>query len=395
MAKKPEIEKTGADGTGPDLRDIEVPLGKIVRNPWNPRKTAVTEQEMEKLKSSVASVGQITPGIARPDPEKDGYFQIADGWLRFNILRALGMKTMRLEIKPLTDRQMKIFGIAANTSIQVRDSDWEKAVQDLYDTEFKPEAEASEHKQQQAADYPGLNAMVRETGIPKRSLLEALAGRDLREAIVVNAPKEVRRLVKPATATDPKVSTDVLYEIRDIIKNAPEAARVLIQGFDPENKVLKSRDLSEHVKIVNAAETPKEKEMVAQKIIERAREEKKIDERAKQETKKVLGEMVKPGGELTPEGRTDKREAEREQMDEEQAKREKEALKVAQTKAKVDTELKTTYELAVLEAQDLTSEGKRDQIRRIRDDSVRVATIEAFRTIAALWKKADEAFKGQ
>jgi len=122
MAKKTSTKsETDPLRISPEFAEIE--LNKIESNPWQPRKTAPTDEEIADLMSSIKAVGQTSPIRVRPTPAKEGRFQVGDGSMRIQAMRALGLKTIRALIEPLSDKQMKILAIAANIFVKLRDSD--------------------------------------------------------------------------------------------------------------------------------------------------------------------------------------------------------------------------------------------------------------------------------
>src|SRR5207249_2985010 len=92
-------EEVGPQGTNPVLREIE--LSKLDSNPWQPRATQPTDEELAELMNSIKAVGQKMPILVRPDPKREGRFQIGDGAMRRLVTGKLGMKTIMAMVQPL------------------------------------------------------------------------------------------------------------------------------------------------------------------------------------------------------------------------------------------------------------------------------------------------------
>lgn len=82
---------------------VEAPMGEIVPNPFNARKT-YREARIREMKASLAANGQETPGTATI---RDGKYVLAAGHYRFKGLQLLDAPTMALMVIPdLTDKQL-------------------------------------------------------------------------------------------------------------------------------------------------------------------------------------------------------------------------------------------------------------------------------------------------
>lgn len=82
---------------------VEAPMGQIVPNPFNARKT-YREARIREMKASLAANGQETPGTATI---RDGKYVLAAGHYRFKGLQLLDAPTMALMLIPdLTDKQL-------------------------------------------------------------------------------------------------------------------------------------------------------------------------------------------------------------------------------------------------------------------------------------------------
>jgi len=76
---------------------IEIPLEKIRPNPNQPRRRF---EGLEELAQSLRDEGQLTPVLLRPDG--DGY-KLVSGERRWRAAKLAGLKTLRAEVRELTD----------------------------------------------------------------------------------------------------------------------------------------------------------------------------------------------------------------------------------------------------------------------------------------------------
>jgi len=173
--------KTARQETTPTL--MEIGRDKLVSNPWQPRKTLPTDEELGDLLNSIKAIGQKTPILVRPHPTKAGIYEVADGAMRVAVQRRLHKPTILAMVEPLTDRQMKIFALAQNVFVRLKDNDKEKAVYNLWATEFKPADEAPRVRGERAnVEFRGVREMERETGMDHSTItgyLQAHAAREL------------------------------------------------------------------------------------------------------------------------------------------------------------------------------------------------------------------------
>jgi len=189
-------KKKNADNQviSPELAEIE--LSRIESNPWQPRgPTDPSDEEVQNLLNSIKAVGQKMPILVRQHPEKSGRFQLGDGAMRKLIQGRLGKKTIKAVIEPLTDRQMKILAIAANTFVRLRDADKEAAVYKLWESEFKTDEEGRPGVRKDAV-YTGLREMERETGIAQPLITRYLQGYEARHKMMREAPRAIKEAVK-------------------------------------------------------------------------------------------------------------------------------------------------------------------------------------------------------
>jgi len=91
-------------------RIMRIALEKIVPNPSQPRKR-FNKDKIEELARSIKQVGLIQPILVRP---KDGKFEIVHGERRFRAHKLLGLKTIRAEVRELTDREVLLIQLIEN-----------------------------------------------------------------------------------------------------------------------------------------------------------------------------------------------------------------------------------------------------------------------------------------
>jgi hypothetical protein len=120
MSDMPEIEAVALTAIDPN------PYRDLGRYPW-------VERKVEQLKRSIADVGFWEGVIARPHGER---FQTAFGHHRIEAGRRLGLATVPLIVRPLTDEQMLAFmgrenGEDYGTDLLVMLNAWEGAVEFL------------------------------------------------------------------------------------------------------------------------------------------------------------------------------------------------------------------------------------------------------------------------
>lgn len=77
-----------------------LPLSQLRENPKNPRKTF---DGIDELASSIAQMGQIVPGLARPHPTEPGTFELVAGHRRFRACEKAGVATFRVVVKEMDD----------------------------------------------------------------------------------------------------------------------------------------------------------------------------------------------------------------------------------------------------------------------------------------------------
>jgi len=367
MPKTPtKKEEADQQLVSPALREIE--LSKLDSNPWQPRSTQPTDEELAELMNSIKAVGQKMPILVRPDPKREERFQIGDGAMRRLVSGKLGLKTIMAMVQPLTDRQMKILALAANTFVRLRDSDKETAVYRLWESEFKTDEEGRPGVRKNAV-FTGLREMERESGMALFSIQNYLNAYETRNKMMREASKEQKVAVRSVSAKD-------LAQIAEIAKESPLVAREIVMARTDPKAPLKSSEVREVVDAVKMAATPAEKERVTQEIIQSKREVQKEIEKIKDQAQEALTTRVK--AEYNPEARAERRVDDRERLDREQKAKEDEIKK----SVNADTQLRMRYFDIETQVTDKTSDTYHRRIVNIRDENTKYQTIASIRSAA-------------
>ena len=88
-----------------------IPLAELHPFKGHPFKVQNNE-EMQRMIESIRKVGAITPALARPLP--DGGYELISGHRRLAACRALGMDTMPVIVRDLTDEEAVITMVDSN-----------------------------------------------------------------------------------------------------------------------------------------------------------------------------------------------------------------------------------------------------------------------------------------
>lgn len=105
----PAPSQTPADG-GP-LQDLAI--GKIVSNPFQPRKN-FRAQDLKELQESLKANGLLQPITVRPAPEKAGTYELIAGERRLRAAAALGWEKISAVIKEFTDQEILTLALVEN-----------------------------------------------------------------------------------------------------------------------------------------------------------------------------------------------------------------------------------------------------------------------------------------
>lgn len=91
-------------------RLVEIPLDKIVDNPWQPR-TSLDPEHIAELAANIEQLGLQQPPVVRPAGDE---YQLAFGHYRVAALRQLGRTVEQLFVADLSDGQMALIALAEN-----------------------------------------------------------------------------------------------------------------------------------------------------------------------------------------------------------------------------------------------------------------------------------------
>ena len=75
---------------------LEVPIEKVVVNPYQPRRH-FSQNELEELSQSIKTVGLIHPPLVRP--LENGMFELVSGERRFRATQLAGLKTIAVVVR--------------------------------------------------------------------------------------------------------------------------------------------------------------------------------------------------------------------------------------------------------------------------------------------------------
>ena len=212
----------------------ELLIDQLRGNPWQPR-INIDQDDLTDLVSSIKAQGVTTPITVRRNA--DGY-EIADGHMRTAASKRAGAKIIPAIVRPLTDRQMKILAIAANTFVRLRDSDKETAVYKLWESEFKTE-EPSAKGGRRDVEHTGLRQMERETGMDEKMIRNYLNSYETRHKMSREASREVKDAVK-------ELSTKDMAALAPVAKESTKIAQEIAMAR--ANRKIRSSDLRGVVK---------------------------------------------------------------------------------------------------------------------------------------------------
>jgi hypothetical protein len=97
----------------PSLETVEVDLGDVHPNPWNPNKQSAFMYEREL--NSIREYGYIDRITVRPHPGVEGTWQILDGEHRWKALRDLGFQRVEVDsVGAIDDARAKALTLILN-----------------------------------------------------------------------------------------------------------------------------------------------------------------------------------------------------------------------------------------------------------------------------------------
>jgi len=100
------------DGAAPqDVRNLA--LRRIVPNPHQPRKN-FSQDELDELKSSIATNGLLQPLVVRPSPISEGRYEIVAGERRFRSIQELGWDEVPVVVRDVDDETLLVLALVEN-----------------------------------------------------------------------------------------------------------------------------------------------------------------------------------------------------------------------------------------------------------------------------------------
>jgi ParB family chromosome partitioning protein len=106
-AKIVELESNGAR--------LDLPVKAISPNPYQPRRV-FTEEALEELSQSIASIGLIQPILVRKDPANPEKYQVVVGERRLRAHERLGRENIPCLVVTLPDSQMALWALSENVA---------------------------------------------------------------------------------------------------------------------------------------------------------------------------------------------------------------------------------------------------------------------------------------
>lgn len=240
-----------------DLRLEYVSLGKLRKNPFNPRRTFDPSGDdtlkLEDMAQHIKKDGILLPVVVRP---WNGGYQLAAGERRRMAAELAGLKEIPAVVRKMDDETMRRYAVVENIHrLDLTDRELEDAVGRIWEQDY----ESSEEFSQIASDL-GMN----KTKLGR--ILTAHTGR--RE--------------RPSVAR-PDLPTRDAAMLTALAKEAPKEARQLAEARAKGK--LESRELDETVAIMRAA--PKERRP---EIVEQVKRATRAKVKARHEVEQTLRE---------------------------------------------------------------------------------------------------------
>ena len=240
-----------------DLRLHYIPLGKLRKNPFNPRRTfdpsGDDAQRIEDMAANIKKDGILLPVVVRP---WNGGYQIAAGERRRMAAELAGLKQIPAVVRKMDDETMRRYAVVENVHRLALTA---RELEDAIGRIWKKDYASSDQLSQMAGDL-GLN----QTKL--RRILIAYKGR--RE--------------RPNVARQDLPTRDAAM-LTSLAMEAPKEARQLAEAR--AKGTLESRELDETVAIVRAA--PKE---ARPQILQQVKRATKVKVRARREIEQTLRE---------------------------------------------------------------------------------------------------------
>ena len=101
----------------PEGEQRMVPIAQVKSSPLNPRKD-FREDELAELSESIRTKGLVQPIIVRPDPNAAGDFEIVAGERRWRAAQKVGLHTVPVIVRELSDKEVLELAIIENVQRQ-------------------------------------------------------------------------------------------------------------------------------------------------------------------------------------------------------------------------------------------------------------------------------------
>ena len=240
-----------------ELRLQYVKLGKLRKNPFNPRRTFDPSGDdalkIEDMAQHIKKDGILLPIVVRP---LNGGYQMAAGERRRMAAELAGLKEIPAVVKKMDDETMRRYAVVENIHrLDLTDRELEDAVGRIWEQDY----ESSEDFSQIASDL----------GMSKIRLVR-----------ILTAHKGRRE--RPSVAR-PDLATREAAILTTLAKEAPKEAKQLAEARAKGE--LEARELDETVAIIRAA--PKERRP---EIFEQVKRATKVKVRARREVEQTLRE---------------------------------------------------------------------------------------------------------
>ncbi len=115
-AQAPSLSKLFAASTARESemqRATMIELDRLTDNPFQPR-LDMNEQALEELAQVMKSQGFQGVLVARPAPEREGYYQLTAGHRRREAARRAGLRVLPIVVQELSDEEMVVRAITEN-----------------------------------------------------------------------------------------------------------------------------------------------------------------------------------------------------------------------------------------------------------------------------------------
>ena len=128
--------------SGESSGPVQIPVGGVRAGAFQPRRR-FGEEDIKSLADSVRRQGVIQPIIVRPAA---GGYEIVAGERRWRAARLAGLKTVPAVVRPVSDREAMLFGLAENIQrADLNAAEQARGVARLLEETKMTHAEAAEH----------------------------------------------------------------------------------------------------------------------------------------------------------------------------------------------------------------------------------------------------------